>query len=334
MIQTRRKKKEAIFSKLKIMPKLTPAEVAIIAKEKDPKRLHLENVSGGAPGLELLQAFAFQGEDVRIYGTPENPLWVTMDVARILDIKNVLENIRSFDETEKCVLSITDSIGRSQETSLVTEIGLYRLIFTSRKPQAKIFRAWVFGTVLPSIRKTGHYGASESERRLTMEERELDARLSKEEKDLDARLEKQRVELEKQRLELAERKKAFSIHITKEYWELMERLGGVDERDKMQMRDMLRTDVVSSSRLAIEDNRDDEELTLTGAWQELSQKTLSRGKQCGLGKEIKKAYFQEFGHYPPKRMQYVDGAPREVCSYRRSWLLKAVSANSSRGGKT
>ena len=40
----------------------------------------------------------------------------------------------------------------------VTEAGLYRLIFRSNKPAAERVRKWVFGEVLPSIRKTGGYG--------------------------------------------------------------------------------------------------------------------------------------------------------------------------------
>ena len=39
----------------------------------------------------------------------------------------------------------------------VNESGLYSLIFTSRKPEAKRFRKWVTRTVLPEIRKTGSY---------------------------------------------------------------------------------------------------------------------------------------------------------------------------------
>ena len=41
--------------------------------------------------------------------------------------------------------------------NVVTESGLYHLVLTSRKPEAKVFRRWVTGTVLPSIRQTGGY---------------------------------------------------------------------------------------------------------------------------------------------------------------------------------
>jgi BRO family, N-terminal domain len=39
----------------------------------------------------------------------------------------------------------------------VSESGLYHLVFTSRKAEAKAFRRWVTDEVLPSIRKTGSY---------------------------------------------------------------------------------------------------------------------------------------------------------------------------------
>ena len=40
---------------------------------------------------------------------------------------------------------------------LVTETGLYRLIMRSNKPDAKNFQNWVFGDVLPTLRKNGTY---------------------------------------------------------------------------------------------------------------------------------------------------------------------------------
>jgi len=42
---------------------------------------------------------------------------------------------------------------------VVNEPGLYNLIFTSRKPEAKRFKRWVTHEVLPTIRQTGHYAA-------------------------------------------------------------------------------------------------------------------------------------------------------------------------------
>ncbi|MBY6043622.1 hypothetical protein KUV58_06305 [Phaeobacter italicus] len=39
----------------------------------------------------------------------------------------------------------------------VNESGLYALVFASRKPEARAFKHWVTGTVLPAIRKDGNF---------------------------------------------------------------------------------------------------------------------------------------------------------------------------------
>ena len=51
-----------------------------------------------------------------------------------------------------------DTLGGTQEMSCVSEAGMYSLIMTSRKPEAREFKRWVNHEVLPSIRKTGSYG--------------------------------------------------------------------------------------------------------------------------------------------------------------------------------
>ena len=45
----------------------------------------------------------------------------------------------------------------------VTEPGLYRLIFKSRKSVAQKFQRWIFHEVLPAIRKTGSYALPDAE---------------------------------------------------------------------------------------------------------------------------------------------------------------------------
>jgi prophage antirepressor-like protein len=49
--------------------------------------------------------------------------------------------------------------GGAQSTTIINESGLYSLILSSRKPEAKPFKKWVTSEVLPTIRKTGSYGA-------------------------------------------------------------------------------------------------------------------------------------------------------------------------------
>lgn len=60
------------------------------------------------------------------------------------------------DDDEKGLSSI-ETLGGNQQMVVVNEAGLYSLILTSRKPQAKEFKRWVTHDVLPSIRKHGLY---------------------------------------------------------------------------------------------------------------------------------------------------------------------------------
>ena len=105
-----------------------------------------------------VQLFNFHGEEfeVRFVGTAEKPEWVAADVCAVLEIERHRDALREFDQDERGAVTIRTP-GGEQETLTVTEAGLYRLIFKSRKPQAKAFQRWVMHEVLPSIRKTGSY---------------------------------------------------------------------------------------------------------------------------------------------------------------------------------
>lgn len=106
--------------------------------------------------VALSQTFDFNSQPVRVAGTAEQPLFVATDVCRVLEIQNASQALESFDEDEKG-LSSADTLGGAQELLCVTEPGLYRLIFKSRKPQAKVFQRWVCHEVLPQIRQQGFY---------------------------------------------------------------------------------------------------------------------------------------------------------------------------------
>lgn len=93
--------------------------------------------------------------EVRIIGTPDNPLFCLADVCRALGLqsKHVIERL------DKGVVSsgTLSTNGGNQTFNFINEDGLYDVIFDSRKPEAKKFRKWVTSEVLPSIRKTGTY---------------------------------------------------------------------------------------------------------------------------------------------------------------------------------
>lgn len=103
--------------------------------------------------------FDYHGQQVRVTGTKENPLWVLADVCKVLDISNPRNVSARLEDDEKGVRQI-DTLGGKQKVSVVTESGLYAVILRSDKPEAKPFRKWITSEVLPSIRKTGSYSVN------------------------------------------------------------------------------------------------------------------------------------------------------------------------------
>lgn len=99
----------------------------------------------------------FEGNEVRVVGTPEQPLFVLTDVCDVLEIGNSRDVRRRLEDDVVTIDTIVDKLGRKQKVTVIDEDGLYDVILESRKPQAKRFRKWVTSEVLPSIRKTGSY---------------------------------------------------------------------------------------------------------------------------------------------------------------------------------
>ena len=105
---------------------------------------------------------------------------------------------------------------------------------------------------------------------------------------------------------------------------LFERLGGLDQRDELLFKDIVRSNVLTASSGLLLGAPTDEELTLGDAWLEVFQQALPRNQFCAAGKLVARAYREEFKEEPPRRQQFVDGAPRQVKSYRRSWLIDTL----------
>ncbi len=101
--------------------------------------------------------FLFEGEITIRVIEKDGVLWfVASDVCRALGVVNAADAVTGLDDDEKG-LDTTDTPGGHQEVIVISESGLYALIFKSRKPHATRFRKWVRADVLPSIRRTGSY---------------------------------------------------------------------------------------------------------------------------------------------------------------------------------
>lgn len=84
------------------------------------------------------------------------PMFVAKDVCAALGLGNSRQALARLDDDEKGVIS-TDTPGGEQQMQAVNEPGLYVLVFSSRKPEARAFKRWVTHEVLPALRRDGGY---------------------------------------------------------------------------------------------------------------------------------------------------------------------------------
>lgn len=114
------------------------------------------------------------------------------------------------------------------------------------------------------------------------------------------------------------------VNLAERSMALMERLGGMDQRDELLFRDIIRTNLLTASTGSVPALPQDREITLSDAWLQVYGSPLPRNQYSPLGSRLAKLYREEHGEAPLKREQFVDGALRLVNSYRTSWLITAL----------
>ena len=105
--------------------------------------------------LQVIYNQEVLGQEFKIYGTKEEPLFLAKDVANWIEHNKPNEMIKNVDEDEKLKAIITHS-GQGRDIWFLTENGLYEVLMQSRKPIAKQFKKKV-KEILKQIRKTGGY---------------------------------------------------------------------------------------------------------------------------------------------------------------------------------
>jgi len=107
--------------------------------------------------MEIVKAFNSNSlhTEITIKGTLNDPLFRASDIGAILEISNIRTTINEFNETEKVVHTM-DTHGGTQNVSFLTEKGLYKVLFKSRKPIAEKFQNWVY-EVIKELRINGIY---------------------------------------------------------------------------------------------------------------------------------------------------------------------------------
>ena len=107
--------------------------------------------------MDKERILVFENKDygtIRTVMIDNAPWFVATDVCSAIDVDRTA--IRRLDDDEKGV-HLTHTLGGDQKISIINEYGLYSLILSSRKPEAKAFKRWITHEVIPSIRKHGAY---------------------------------------------------------------------------------------------------------------------------------------------------------------------------------
>jgi prophage antirepressor-like protein len=121
--------------------------------------IHESNIGGEKiNGDAAINPLLFEGEHLIRQVEKDGEVWfVGLDICRVLGIKDHHQALERLDEDERGGYTIPTPMG-DQSMIVVSEPGVYRLVFTSRKPVAERFKRWLAHEVIPSIRKTGSYG--------------------------------------------------------------------------------------------------------------------------------------------------------------------------------
>mgnify|MGYP005917492043 CR=1 FL=1 len=161
--------------------------------------------------IQVLSETELLGHKFTVYGTAENPLFLAKEVAEVLNYsESNSSKLTNLVESDEKVRNIITTPGGNQEVWLLTEDGLYEVLFQSRKPIAKEFKKGV-KEILKTIRKTGGYLATKQDdtpeeimaRALTIAQATL-AKREERLKQLEAQTEQQQATIDLQDKEIKE----------------------------------------------------------------------------------------------------------------------------------
>ncbi len=151
--------------------------------------------------MEIVKAFNKNElhTEIVIKRTQMEPLFRASDIGEILEMGNIRTSINDFNDTEKVAVHTMDTTGRKQLITFLTEKGLYKVLFKSRKPIAEKFQNWVC-EVIKEIRLNGVY---DLQKQLEQQKTEFQLLEDKKNQEYNTKLEKQKI-LEREKILLKE----------------------------------------------------------------------------------------------------------------------------------
>ncbi|MFC8733134.1 phage antirepressor [Luteimicrobium sp. NPDC057192] len=110
--------------------------------------------------MNELSHFNFHGAGVRVLTDEHGEPWfVLADLVQILGLNSKPSQVAARLAGDQKGVRVTDTLGGRQNVAVVNESGMWTVVLRSDSPAAEPVRRWVTDVVLPSIRKTGQYGA-------------------------------------------------------------------------------------------------------------------------------------------------------------------------------
>lgn len=109
--------------------------------------------------------FDFDGISVRAILRDGQPWFVAADVCAALGYANTSKAIADHVDDDDRSNEQLDRSRMGSKSVVINESGLYSLVLSSRKSEAKRFKKWVTSEVLPQIHRTGQYQATWFEKR-------------------------------------------------------------------------------------------------------------------------------------------------------------------------
>jgi len=103
-----------------------------------------------------LLSFEFETRAIRVIERDGVPWWLAADLAQLLGYSSTKDMTRNLDDDEKDGHNVPTPGGKQRHT-IISESGLFAAILKSRRPEARRFRRWVTGEVLPALRRRGSY---------------------------------------------------------------------------------------------------------------------------------------------------------------------------------
>ncbi|MGG4217323.1 BRO family protein [Paenibacillus jamilae] len=101
----------------------------------------------------------WMGHEIRFVEKTLGDWWaVAADVTKALLLSNTTKALIRVDQEDKA-LTLIQGLNRGNEpVNIVNEFGIYSLVMTSRKPEAKEFKRWVFSILKQLRQSTGLEG--------------------------------------------------------------------------------------------------------------------------------------------------------------------------------